>query len=114
MLLIYVPGERERVLKAPSPNICGEANIAEAEQTLGPRTGLLVGFCTRFLTRIEHESIGADSLSEALSCYARCVKSWPFSFAFNCRLYPAIQLKIRRAVPTSIEACPTLKTTVRL
>lgn len=32
MLLIYVPGERERVLKAPSPNICGEADIAEANK----------------------------------------------------------------------------------
>ena len=38
MLLIHVPGECERVLEAPSPNIRGEAHIGEAEQTLGSRT----------------------------------------------------------------------------
>jgi hypothetical protein len=38
MLLVHVMGECERVLEAPRPNIRGETNIAEAEQTLGSRT----------------------------------------------------------------------------
>jgi hypothetical protein len=38
MLLIHVPGERERVLEAPGPNIRGETDVPKAEQALGSRT----------------------------------------------------------------------------
>lgn len=38
MLLIYISGECERVLKAASPTIRGETNVPKVEQALGSRT----------------------------------------------------------------------------
>jgi hypothetical protein len=54
ILLIHVPGECERLLKAPSSNIRGETNISKAEQTLGSRTP------HRIDIRLDIEEIGLN------------------------------------------------------